>query len=723
MARDTDPTYYHEWDELAEHWITDEESFDKDFPTKPFDAGSGTYSSVAEWIIEIIFGLKTAADVRGRGSRLPGYDIKSRDAYQMIQLSLATELINKHLAECYADGSGLVHFYYIGENRSKISSNDIFYQINTTTLSKPCDNVLVTGYDPPPKQFVPSKGSFNLLKFFSVMPEDSSPTVSTLLRDDADKALYPIIYTWGDVLGPDACDYYKEGYIEYGDVSVDQELVLQKMGYLDKTKFDTVSTYIYKITVPGFQQASTVVKFASTTPRFVELVDGAGKGAVPTLGVLQGGDWISQDKYVAELCRAKGSKPDMNNGVRLPRSNDKKFMGVKDVYIFGYKLKQIQLDMYRDGTSLKKTEGSDLLVDLDTKLREPFRLSRGQDYIIVAEEEVKEGKPVFNRIIFASNVHPDYTNLYGGTLGKPAAGATGKIRISPASIYVDGNTVVRADMYSLNPKVSGVLKDTKSSVDNQTRTPVLIFPIGDGRTGYVVDKVIVIYDWDNPCIAVYGENNEVKKSFLESITVDVFPMVTRDEKAPIAWNNGGSTKLLDPMEIIPDPDATTVEDLDSTEYARAFTSLETGDVKITLPFLDAEDCIGVASFIYDMQNEKIEQTTYTCSPEAEPVLGELIDNKTINSIDYSYQDSSQYLISINAGPRWAGVSGWDTAVYQNKTERIQREGIVTNIYPNNIKCQVMIDDIGVMDCINSSKEILEKGDRVAITIHNNPVAK
>jgi hypothetical protein len=70
-----------------------------------------------------------------------------------------------------------------------------------------------------------------------------------------------------------------------------------------------------------------------------------------------------------------------------------------------------------------------------------------------------------------------------------------------------------------------------------------------------------------------------------------------------------------------------------------------------------------------------------------------------------------------------GISGWDTSIYQNKTERLQLEGIVTGVDISQTKCQVKVDQLGVMDCINGSKEILEKGDRVAVTIHNNPVAK
>jgi hypothetical protein len=116
------------------------------------------------------------------------------------------------------------------------------------------------------------------------------------------------------------------------------------------------------------------------------------------------------------------------------------------------------------------------------------------------------------------------------------------------------------------------------------------------------------------------------------------------------------------------------------------------------------------------------QATITCNPGSEPRLGaDVGDGMVINSIDYSYQDSSQYLISIQAGPMWLGASGWDTSVYQNKTERLQLEGIVIGTYDNNHKCQVEIQQIGVMECINGTRDIIEKGDRVTVTVHNNPV--
>jgi hypothetical protein len=607
MPLETDATRFHEWDKLAENWITTEESFDQDFPTKPFDPASRTYSSVAEWIIEVIFGLTVSNDSTDKGSTLPGYDIKSRDAYQMVQLSLATELAEGtgHLVECYADGNGIIHFYAIGENNSSVFGSKIFYKINTSTLSKKCDNVIVIGYDPPPKRFNIGKGKnpgdtkFNLFTFKNRI-EGWSTALSDAIRDDPDHGSYPFYRVWGDILGPDQCPYYKEGYIEYGDTFFEQDLVLQNLGIVDPTKFETVSTYIYKITVPWFKQASTDIKFGNTTPKFIELKDA---GNNPDFGKLQERHWQTTVKYIASLCR-EGKEPEADIGKKLPRSNEKKFLGVRDVYIHGYKLKQIRADYYKSGDD-RISGGSDFLVDLDSKLAEPFRLTRGQDYVILDYPEDRE----YKRIVFSANIHPDYVKNFGGSIDGTIKAT---VRVSPASIY-DPDTKGRKefiDLYDPNTTYTGKLKDGETTVNNQPLGlpfpgSVTIFPINEGQSGYIVEKIIVIYDWDNPCIVVHDEENNVTEANLKLITVDVYPMIIRDEQSPISWTHNGQTELLDPLEIIPDYEADTIEDLNSTKYARALTSLETGDIKITLPFLDADQCQTVSKFVYDMQNEVI----------------------------------------------------------------------------------------------------------------------
>ncbi len=708
--------YFYEWDGLAENWITSEDSFDNDFPSQPPDTGE----SVATWIIEDIFGLDLYWPDRVYGSYLPGYDIKSRDAYSMVQLSLSAELKDELQMECYADEEGTVHFYKIGKNTSNIGF-DVLYSIDTGTLSKPCDNCLVIGYDPPPKRYAGRE--FDVLTYANNIPSQY------YFDDDDDQGDYPLYHIWGDILGPEQCPYYREGYIEYGNMHFDQEGALQAEGVYDRDKYETVSSYIYKVEVPFFKQGSTRIEFSNTTPRFVEL---------ESMGKLQKRNWTTRDFYISDYCK-QGQKPDYDAGVKLERSNDKRFLGVKDVYIYGYKLNRITLDYGMSGD--KRVKGpATFLVDIDTKLSEPFQLSKGQDYLIVKEttgdyEVVGEGEEAvvqeqetdYYKIVFSCNVHPLYVDNFGGNVLFPTETT---IRISPSSIYTregegDAANLRPAsfgDLYDWTKRVEGVLRDGITEVTNteDSMETVAIFPLGEGQSGYAVKKIIVVYEWDNPCIAVFDEENNVTLDNLENINFSFYPIINQDRPAPVAING----KALDPTEILPDYDATTIQDLASTEYARAFSSLESGDIKVTLPFLYTdEDCERVSTYIKELQNEVVETTTYICSPEAEPVLGEVIDGKTINSIDYSYQDSSQYLISVQAGPIWQGLSGWDTVVYQNKTERLQLEGIVTDVYEDNYKCQVKLEQLGAMECINNSKQILEKGDRVSITVFNNPVAK
>jgi len=207
----------------------------------------------------------------------------------------------------------------------------------------------------------------------------------------------------------------------------------------------------------------------------------------------------------------------------------------------------------------------------------------------------------------------------------------------------------------------------------------------------------------------------------EHVTIEFYPVIIRDETAVQVVTTGGETKTLDPKEVIPDLDEDTVEDLSETDYVKA-NNLENGDISLVMPFANEDDCTTIAEFIYDKQNEIANDVTYTCGPDAEPVLGELIDGNVINSIDYSYQDSSQYLISVKAGAIWQGMNSWNQSLYKMRTESIQEEGLVISVSEDNIKCNVNVRHLGVMECINISKDIIEKGDKVQITIQNNPVS-
>jgi hypothetical protein len=715
IIKSPDNQIFYDWEDIAKEWIVDENKFDTDFPSLPQDPGT----SLAAHIIENIFGLDLASD-SNIGGYLPGYDVKNRDAYQMIQLSLATELADQKMYECYVNEEGEVQFYLIGENSSDIGT-DVLYSIGTAQMKQKCDNVVVTGYDPPDKRIV--RGPYNLFTFAQEYVRDDAGYGS--IYYDKDLGSYPKYWVLGDILGPEACKMYKQGYKEFGKPWLSDESKLSGAGVFKHDEFEKIMGWLYKIEVPFYEQGSTQIELQNKSPRYIEL-DGFGE--------LQQRSWMDSTYYKPQMCLT-GQEIDFTKGVYLPGSDSNKFLGVREVYIYGYELKSIYPDEHYNATTDTIESGpADFVVDLETMMKEPIRLSAGQDYI-VAKEPGSEGE---YKIIFSCNVSPNWIAKFGGSISSSTT-----FRISRSSIYGPSGATPVCDGDSDNfweiIKCEGVLRDGQTSVNNTTTHYASIFPMGEGTSGYALDnalgasvdsKIIVVYDWDNPCISILDQRDEVTRSNLEAVNVDLYAVISKDLPPPIAYCHGGSTIMLDPRQQIPDLEYSTVENLTGSDYQQALEGLENGDVKIVLPFFGSNgnpwdacpELENIATFIYELQNDIVESVTYVCKPNAEPVLGEVIDGKTINSINYSYQDSSQYLISVQAGPVWQGIGGWDSSVYQNKVERVQLEGIVRHVYPNNMDCLVQIERMGLLECVNGQIDPLEVGDTVKVTIYNNPVS-
>jgi hypothetical protein len=695
--------------------------FDSDFPSVPHDEGT----SLAAHIVENIFDLELDSNSRTIGGYLPGYDVKNRDAYQIIQLSLATRLANKELYECYVDEEGVVKFYLIGENRSDIDSN-VLYSITTSQMKQKCDNVIVIGYDPPAKRII--RGPYDLFTF-------TYQYVKTVGTDsmyyDPDISDYPKYHILGDILGAEACKMYKQGYIEFGKPWLNDESKLSDQGVFNHAEFEKIMGWFYKIQVPFYKQGSTQIELQNKCPRYITL-DGFGE--------LQQRSWVDSKYYRPQVCQTD-SEIDFSKGIELPESDSKKFLGVREVYIYGYELKSIYVDEYYDDELDMMMDGlADFVVDLDTRMNEPIKLSAGEDYIVAKDPNSSKGT---YKIIFSCNISPNWLDKFGGDITKETT-----FRISRNSIYEksgDGELIeADCDVNELDnfwgiSRCAGVLRDGVTEANNEDIFTAAIFPMGEGISGYAIEypiggeqgsKIVVVYDWDNPCISVLDQQNSVTKINLELVTVDLYAVISKDLQPPIAHCHVGSTKMLDPREQIPDLEVGTVENLTGSNYQQALESLENGDVKIVLPFFGAvgntwDDCpelMSAASFIYELQNDVVESVSYVCNPNANPVLGEVIDGKTINSINYSYQDSSQYLISVQAGPKWQGIGGWDSSVYQNKVERIQLEGVVRYVYPDNMKCLVQLERIGLLECVNGQIDVLEVGDTVKVTVYNNPIS-
>jgi hypothetical protein len=747
--RSPDNQIFYDWDEIASAWIKNENDFDTDFPSKPQDPGT----SLAAHVVTNIFNLTLDPGSEYIGSYLPGYDVKNRDAYQIIQLSLADHLKEFKLYECYADGDGIVKFYPINENLSNIGPY-ILYEIDGVELQQKCENVVVVGYDPPLKKIIRPTGSqgYDLFTFARDRGNIEYLTDSESQYYDeeftSNQGIYPRYWVLGDIIGPESCKYYKEGYIEFADPGINDEARLSSNGggtsddpgsvsVYDHKAFEKILGWLYKIEVPWFVQGSTQVELQNRSPKYVEL---------RSFGELQQREWTDSDIYASQLCLTQ-DEADLTKGVYLPDSDNKKFLGVREVYIYGVELTSLDVDEKYDTDGKIVPGNNDFVATLNTLMKEPIRLSQGQDYIVVKDPNDSTGR---YKIIFSCNVSPTYKEKFGGAL-TGIASANSSFRISSSCIYKYRSEEGGAAEVVLEPSCprldffddsscTGYLKDNKSQVTSNTTYHAIIFPMGEGNSGYAMfdydeedgqyAKIIVVYDWDNPSVRVLDQEDRVTLENLQDISVEMFAVINKDLPPPIAHCFNGDSQMLDPREQIADLDPGTVENITETTYQQTMESLENGDVKVVLPFIacdgypweECQELMDVSEFIYNLQNHIVETTTYTCDPEADPILGEIIDGKVINSIDYSYQDSSQYFISVQAGPVWQGIGGWDSSVYQNKTERVQLEGVVRYVYPDNMKCLVQLERIGLLECVNGQLDKLETGDTVKVTVYNNPIS-
>lgn len=712
---------FYEWEGIGEHWLTQEESFDSDFPSKPQKDGD----PVAKWVIEDVFGLELADEDRDKGSTLPGYDVIGRDPYDVISLSLIANIVNdRTFYECYMDGEGIVRYHSIGKDRSDIDRY-VLFSIDNGEMRMKCDSVMVTGYDPPPKRY--AGNTFNLFTFANILESSDDEEYQ-----DKDRGSYPFYTTFAEVLGAEACPFRQEGAIEYGgnpDVLVGVDtLSVEKAGVYDPNKFESVMHYLYKIEVDFFDQNNTTVSFSDTSTRYVEL---------PGFGKLQTRNWISNERYISSYClQGQLTVPSEDVGVRLPRSNEYKFKGVSDVYIYGYRLNSLRPNYTWSNisTDSEKSEydfvydpdGTNMFIaTLDTMLNEPFKLSRDEDYVIVKDPE----DPTYSKIVFSCNVSENWLPYFGGNFSTDSPVS---FRISESSIYKSAQVgdFSLADIIDASDSIIhriGYLSDQRMSdteVDSREWHQAVIFPVGEGGSGYVVNKLIVVYQWDNPSVLIKDLRNNITSDKLRGeVRINFYPMIMKDAPAPIAFSGPGASSaiLLDPNDVKPDYNPDTAQIFEATTYAKAMSSMEAGDVRVQMPFADGDDCIIIAEEIKKMQTDVAHDVVYTCSPEADPILGQIINDGVINEIDYSYQDSSQYLISVTAGPQWRGGSSWDNSLYKMETDNPVLTGTVLKVYPDNIKCQVNINKIGVMECINNSRYLLGIGDKVKVTVYNNPV--
>lgn len=646
-----------------------------------------------------MFGL-SLADTRTsayKGNGVPGYDIVNKDAYEMIQLSLAGELVSTtgHFVECYADEDGNARFYDIGTNDPIVvsyinpgtgdwtnggnSSLKAFYAIRQMEMKKTCNVVLVFGYDP---------------------PETRVLAAGTQLVSGITDTIHSPSEIFGVTNTADT-----EAYIEYDDTTFKSIAAQNAVFKVVDSKWapqqkilQRVDGFLYSVDA-RFANPEMRLEFRQTTTRY---------SFKSGFGELQPRNWVSSLDYVAKA--DVGSKTTVN-GIDISSDDGAHINGITGVYILGYHAKGLSVDETRNEDGSINSRNSSFLASVETKSPRVYKLSENEDYVTTG-----------NTIVFSANTSPALA---------AAMSPSATYRISPTVIYNADGSPIGSDYYgSATDNATGYLLDGTSATAGTYYSANGFFPTGDGDSGYLVDNTVITYDVDRPCVAVFDPSGEATYE-AGLISVTAYPLLVKElgQYGAYRISDAAYTEITDENREVDLPDPRSSEfpvewglgadsEVGADPLQAIMNVMKGSDIRISLPYLTGEKCKEMAEKIFTLQNDIAYMTTYTCSPDSTPVLGQKVgDGGVINSIEYSYQDESQYMISVQVGPIWQGLGSWDMSLRKNTTQRRDVEGTVC--FPPGKYISVYVPGEGVITCLNGQMQYINEGDKVKVSIHND----
>jgi len=249
---------------------------------------------------------------------------------------------------------------------------------------------------------------------------------------------------------------------------------------------------------------------------------------------------------------------------------------------------------------------------------------------------------------------------------------------------------------------------------------------GAGGLGYAVTGMWVAFSLDRPSVTVTDPEGEAL-GHLSDLRVRYSPLILKNEPAPIAYAERLSTEVVDLSEGLMDSDPTTCQNFTKTSLAKMQEKMQGNVVDVSLPFLvDGAACAETARVLYDyMHHTNVPTYTLTCGPDSNPILGVPVEgfrsDLRINSITYSYQDSSSYTIEVTLGPVFTSIGSWNNGAWLPKSVDVTREAIVLWTAGDGVNYRVQVQGLGEYDAINSDPHnVWKSGDRVTVTVYNIP---
>lgn len=632
--------------------------------------GSG---SVAARVLDA-FGVPHSG--QGIGGELKSLDIKHMDALEAIKLSLLeASAESNEIYEVMVDhSSGDVVFKVVGKGTG-LNLKDSYYEIQTGTYQDDCAGVLITGGKPIDERLPPEWKAIWTVGAYAIY--DTHIMVSSCANDT----------------------FKQQATIIFNDPHLDTNFEdnIKNLYERDKTNpWDEIIGWAYYVD-PGVEDDPDLsISFQNTAKILLRLGDGK------TLGELK-----SRPAHVESVinenpdCYAgEADYPSSEGTVRLELPSEfrfettrgtkvDKFRGVIGVYVTGRRIDRIDGKPINELAAVKNPPDpgdSELWLGINNSFDEVFKLEVGNHYSVVYEDENGFKEPY---IAFANNARLLDPELFKG--GR-------KAYIFPDCAYFEQQGIF--------------------FVNDAVVLPTSLF------SGILVKDIWVAVELDTPSIVVYHPDGRNSKAFeiAEKLDFQITPLKVRKMPAPIAFNGA----LIDQTQSIHDHDPTTKQDLEDTDYEKVLDEMAKGGngVSLSLSFLDEGKVVKLSSALYDYLNSGDgTEATYVCGPDAEVELGGRAPNGgVVNSVTYSYQDSSSYTISVNAGSILTGGIGSFSGLPNFKVaENVSSQGTVVQDMGNHIFYKVRLDQLSEVVAVNMCHDIIRVGDIVQCTVYNNPV--
>jgi hypothetical protein len=619
------------------------------------------------------FGIPCTSTI---GGTLDNIDIKQMDAIQVLKMSLLEASAISDPAVIYEPvmgSDGVVDFKAVGRGATNSFIDEVYYDIQTGTYTEACTGVMIIGGKP-----LTVRKSLNWLPIWGTEGQyeiyETGYMFNSCAKGDFNQYA-TIIYN-----DPHLVSEYEDGIENLYEITKDNP-------------YDSIIGYAYYLSWPDWATDKEAIITRTDSAKILIKLETNSVGTMNKRPHADAG--FNEDPNCYE--GMTGDEIDYEDGVLVPLPENfrfasvrgttvDKFSGISGVYVLGREVSDLRGVPKTPLDADSPTGEFNVMVSLEKNYNEIFTLQVGSHYQVAYDNDKNP------YIVFADNT-----------------------RVTDPIKFPDGGSVdfiIHPDcIYSLDGGTS------------ESHTGVIL-PTGLTK-GILVEEIYVGVELDTPAINIYhpdGWNNRALE-IAESLEYLITPLVVVDAPPPIAVN--GSE--IDQTESKADHDPTTAQDFTDTPLELAHDSMSAGGgMTLTLSFLDLAGCEKLSGAIYNHLNSHTlgaTESTYICGPDADPELGEAAPNGIVNSITYSYQDSSAYTISVNGGPMLVGglLSQLDGGPTMKATEAVSAKGTIIQDLGNHIHFKVHIDGFGDRVALNMVPAVLRVGDIVNVSVHNNPV--